>query len=738
VTQWGELSGDRCRRRGLLAWVGAAVVSALPLLAQPISDPLQRWDLRYPLLPELGEIIFAAGVFVGVPSSGDGPPFISQDGVNWTHASLPADADAAHLAMSRLAFGNETYVGVSPAGEVYASANGRNWNFLGFTPVTDFDPSRPVEIAAGNGVVVTANAVHGVAASADGISWTSPALQDVCPERLCFGNGRFLLVSGNPCAGPPALYASLDGLNWVRLTAPATPALIDARFSEGLFTGVTSAGELLTSSDAVNWQRLSLLPLADGAIPSHFIHANGRFVGLIVQPSGETEVLSSSDGRNWSSTGTTVTARGVAYGDGLFVISGREMLISSDGFSWDKHRGDLGALPTSIAFGNGRLVAVGGDRELYSDDGKTWRVATPNTFRRPAGVYFANGMFFGPSGPSYQDDDVTGIQGYLLTSADGLTWTEHAGPSFLSSLRSIVYGNGVFVAIGDGQSLFSSLDGITWAEQIRVEFLSKVLFGNGMFLAAASAGTSTVPPASIDPTPAVYSSFIYGSPDGITWTRLSTFDARIVTLATFGAGLFVAQSLGPIGRDILTSPDGVVWTTVYSGKNPGIAPAAYAAFGAGVFLLLSPYVLLSSADGVTWSERPVDAALRLAEEALHPALVFGADSFFTVVRGAIQQASPLLDPVSAPPQISTGGITRTASGSLQLVIQSLPGAAFVVEASTDLVTWTTLTNLVSLTGVVAFTDSPISGGSHRFYRLRSPAPPTASPAGGQGTAGSGL
>jgi hypothetical protein len=275
-------------------------------------------------------------------------------------------------------------------------------------------------------------------------------------------------------------------------------------------------------------------------------------------------------------------------------------------------------------------------------------------------------------------------------------------------LRSIVYGNGLFVAIGNGSSLFSSEDGIAWTEQASSEFLSNVLFGNGMFLASAAATLA----------PQVYKSFVYGSTNGAVWTPLFTFD-RLVTLATFGNGVFVAQTLDFPGRDILTSSDGVTWTDVFSGQNPGVSSSAYAGYGAGHFVLLGPDTVLSSTDGVTWTERPADVALALTEQAPHPALAFGNNSFLTVTRGTVQQSGRVVAPYSGPPQIASGGITRTETGAIQLTIGSLPGAAFVVESSTDLTTWSAVTNLVSPTGLMEFTDPAASDGSCRFYRIGS-------------------
>src|SRR5262249_18045395 len=148
---------------------------------------------------------------------------------------------------------------------------------------------------------------------------------------------------------------------------------------------------------------------------------------------------------------------------------------------------------------------------------------------------------------------------------------------------------------------------VAWNEVAETEFLSNVVFGNGMFLASAHAETG----------PGTYDSYFYASNDGRTWSPLSSIHGRLAILSTFGNGLFVAQTLDSPSRSILTSTAGVNWVLAYAGLNPGLATPAYATYAAGYFVIVSPFTILSSADGVHWTEQPVDSAIPLAEAALH-------------------------------------------------------------------------------------------------------------------------
>jgi hypothetical protein len=66
----------------------------------------------------------------------------------------------------------------------------------------------------------------------------------------------------------------------------------------------------------------------------------------------------------------------------------------------------------------------------------------------------------------------------------------------------VTYGNGLFVAVGDGGTILTSPDGVNWTRgpRGRATRLFGVTYGNGLFVAVGRFGT------------------ILTSPDGVTWT----------------------------------------------------------------------------------------------------------------------------------------------------------------------------------------------------------------------------
>src|SRR4051812_39208546 len=73
---------------------------------------------------------------------------------------------------------------------------------------------------------------------------------------------------------------------------------------------------------------------------------------------------------------------------------------------------------------------------------------------------------------------------------------------------------------------------------------SEVAFGAGLFVAVASSGTGNR---------------VMTSPDGIVWTSRASAANNFWTSVTYAAGLFVAVAQDGINR-VMTSPDGITWT----------------------------------------------------------------------------------------------------------------------------------------------------------------------------------
>jgi hypothetical protein len=108
---------------------------------------------------------------------------------------------------------------------------------------------------------------------------------------------------------------------------------------------------------------------------------NGRFVlvGGCAICGPPPSILTSTDGMNWSGTGTQGVLLSVAFGGGQFVaVGGTDLLewndrmgiimTSADGVHWDRHEVLRGTSLWGVAHDEGHFVAVG-DFEAILESG---------------------------------------------------------------------------------------------------------------------------------------------------------------------------------------------------------------------------------------------------------------------------------------------------------------------------------------------------------------------------------
>jgi hypothetical protein len=206
----------------------------------------------------------------------------------------------------------------------------------------------------------------------------------------------------------------------------------------------------------------------------------------------------------------------VTYGNGLFVavgdrrhhphLPGRGELDGADlGDERLAQRRDLRERPLRGGGGRRHHPHLPGRGDL---DGRT-----SGTSKWLNGVTYGNGLFV-----------AVGEGGTILTSPDGVTWTQRTsgtGMALRRDLRErplrggggslgrhhphlpgrgdldgrtsgtgywldgVTYGNGLFVAVGDGGTILTSPDGVNWTQRTSGtgNWLFGVTYGNGLFVA---------------------------------------------------------------------------------------------------------------------------------------------------------------------------------------------------------------------------------------------------------------
>ncbi len=202
-----------------------------------------------------------------------------------------------------------------------------------------------------------------------------------------------------------------------------------------------------------------------------------------------------------------------------------------------------------------------------------------------------------------------GMNGTILTSPDGVSWTAQSFGISHSIATVAQSGNGGLIAVKSDGTILASPDGLEWTENPGDSTLGNLRSivwlpasggSQGRFVAVGLQGS------------------IWTSPDGLTWTpRVSGTTQSLFSVAWSGS-LLVAVGGGEDGV-LMTSPDGVAWSKVGSGLPGYLRHVVWTGSGfvvAGGDVVDGHRVLLKSADGTTWWVQPVKAFRKLTFMAL--------------------------------------------------------------------------------------------------------------------------
>lgn len=148
----------------------------------------------------------------------------------------------------------------------------------------------------------------------------------------------------------------------------------------------------------------------------------------------------------------------------------------------------------SVCYGNGKFVATVGnvpsDVAAYSTDGINWTLTTLPAEAKWQSVCYGNGKFMAVA----KDSNTAAY------SKDGVNWTQTRTPDLnpspiptpdlapITYWKSVCYGNGKFVAVGDEtDAVVYSTDGVSWTQATLPANTGwkSVCYGNGKFVVVA-------------------------------------------------------------------------------------------------------------------------------------------------------------------------------------------------------------------------------------------------------------
>lgn len=409
-----------------------------------------------------------------------------------------------------VAYGNDQFVSVDGGGNIYDSPDGINWTLTASTGTGD--GTGLGAITYGNGMFVAAGANGTIVISVNGTCKWTQIESDTTSSLygITYGNGTFLAVGFDGIALSSMLpgVASLPvDMGWsLAPTVTNDLASITYNSSDDRFLAVGGSSSFF-SPRGIQWS-----PGANGLASADLTGVaagNTRFVA--VDYTGNTYI--SSDGTDWTyEADNGAGLSGIAYGAGRFVAvgpAGNILTASSVAIGdipWTSADAGVSQDLNAVAFCYVQFVAVGaGGIILTSSDGGqagSWTVADPGTNGDVANLYgvtYGDGEYVavGLGGSSSQN-------GTILASPDGQNWSIVVSNAPDNTLRSVAYGNGLFVAVGDNGWTEISRDGLSWIGEssATTNNLESIVCIDGTFVAVGNNGTimeSVTPQLSITP-----------------------------------------------------------------------------------------------------------------------------------------------------------------------------------------------------------------------------------------------
>lgn len=208
--------------------------------------------------------------------------------------------------------------------------------------------------------------------------------------------------------------------------------------------------------------------------------------------------------------------------------------------NWDVASGIGSGFFSSVAYGNGRYVAVGSTFATVStNDGYTWSTpTTPFAGFSASAITFCNNVFVVINN--------SGAGAATFTSTDGITWNTGAtiAGANLSPAR-IGGAGGTFVAAGTDNFFYTSTDGLNWTKR------SALPVSTGVYAFAGKSSTEFVGVGKNASTLALFSS----TDGGVSWTPTT-----IPGIPSTGTSL----------RDYAISYDGSQYLFTFTSNPPGL------------------------------------------------------------------------------------------------------------------------------------------------------------------------
>ena len=596
----------------------------------------------------------------------------SSNGVVWFGAGANTGS-----AMYDSFFGSNTHIYVGASGTIATAPGDDPYEW---TVQTSGTSSNLFGVAYGTSTIAPYVAVGTggiLVTSTDAVTWTSRTRRTLSQlNDSVYGSdiGLYVIVgnSGN-------IYTSTDGIEPIAVTSGTASNLLGVAYGANTYVAVGAGGVVLTSTDGSTWN------------PS--VSGNSSILNAVIY-----------NGNNRFSTLST---------NNLFIYGGASgaMATSTDGVTWVVNYSGtvstiLDAVQPPVAdsangnpIGNQLFVAVGsGGALVTSTDGFIFNTITSGTASSINGVHYA----FKPGGANTYI--FVGTGGVLSTSTDGVDWISQSSNT-TGQINAVTSNADMFMYVGNGAAgaplIRTSQDsGVTWDWKVSntTSTLWSMIYAGGKYVAVGQNGAITI------------------SNDAITWTSSNSDITGTTTemrAVAYGANTYVYASRGGI---LGTSTDATTWVTITGSQMIPPLTAAwdfYALdYGKGVFCAAGaekrvtvtdtrgPHVRVST-DATNWYLPGIAGANSAAVTASTPLASIYANGLHLVAGNEGWIATSTDGKIYSLANVAMNTVTSINEIAYHNGLYAYVASAGQIATSTDGVEWTqqtsnTASNLIAL------------------------------------------
>lgn len=569
--------------------------------------PIDYIDKMYSDTPAITDSLSSLTTITASLDGGSNSLAILEEAVN-----VGITTSVTTVQYSKITYGNNTFVAITGSA-AYTSNDCITWT-------TRTTPSSIYGITwcpfVNLFVIVGSNTA---ATSPDGITWTTRTVPTGTWISVTCSNSLIVAVG---TSGTNRVMTSSDGITWTgRTSGDDTSSWICVKWTQslGLFSALSETGtrRSMYSSNGINWTLGCNNNQFDVDTHTSFSWSEKLKIFVSVARAGSYRLGYSHNGKDWKTIDVTTFGSypfysviwSTLYGCFYAISTSGYAIYSCDGIRWYVVTNSFYALAVNdmVEAVDKKIIAVAAtSTSVYTI--KPQRKFIYDTIATEGNRKFSDAIWSSSLNMYVSCCDISGVafMSSSMYSYDGITWNNGKlmGLSPFMLCEGFPGGNSrilVLMRTGNVSQTISYTDnGIDWTG-VKLPGTSinprYVCWGGNQFILVGNSGSNKV----------------MTSPDGITWTSRTSGNesAGWETICwgnPSGSTLYVAFAMNGTGNRLMTSPDGVTWTERASPNNANTwSDVAWSPtlqlYVVGSSTVADTIKIATSPDGINWTTR---------------------------------------------------------------------------------------------------------------------------------------